>query len=141
MKKPLAEKLPANKCKIPFVDDESHIFNQLVEKDITFIDAGWKKFEFTLASDIYLNTTQCNGLTRFDEGKVELEISLPDELAREIILHEYIHVILETMALDEGNFSGGAIKVTNEQLTWGLTRMLTIFKRLNPKLHSLLFGE
>lgn len=136
-KKPV---LPS-KQKIPFIEDKNHIYNILSEQGIHYIDSGWKKFHFELHSCIEANGSQVNGFTRFDECSIALEICLDDQLAREIILHEYLHVMLEMSGLDEANFPSNLITVSNEQLTWNLTRQFILFKNLNPKLHSILFGE
>lgn len=125
---------------IPFIKDQGHIYNNLVDLGIEGIDAGWKYFTFELHSNIQYNNKECNGLTEFDNNRILLEISLKDQLAREIIIHEFIHVMLETLAMDEGNFPNGVMQITNEQLTWGLTRMHMLFKKLNPKFYTLMFG-
>lgn len=133
--------LPSKDIDFPFVKDSKHIYNILVERGISHVDAGWAKFEFTLSSNIQYNGTECNGLTEFDKRIISLDIGLEDKLAREIVLHEYLHIILETFSLDEDHYTDGIIQINNEHLTWTLTRAFLLFKRLNPELHKLLFGE
>lgn len=117
----------------PFQNDPNHIYNYLKDFSVKYVDMGWRDFEICLAKDLKdENGTSLDGSTNFTEYKINLDISLIDQRAREIILHEVIHCILETCGLDE--YSSGSLPGNNESLTIALTHGLLLFRRLNKTL-------
>lgn len=123
----------------PMNEDQDHIYNLLIEQAVGFVDVGYAKFEFELHSNISHDNVKVDGVTLFDERKIKLEMDLSDETARETILHEVIHCVLEGIGFDERHFDSEFIKLTNEQLTTALSLQLILVNRLNPKLFNLLF--
>lgn len=123
----------------PMNTDDGHIYNVLIEQAIGGVDLGYSNFLIELHSNISHDGTKVDGVTMFDERKIKLEMSLSDETARETLLHEIIHCILEGLGFDERHFDSEFIKLTNEQLTTALSLQLILVNRLNPKLFSVLF--
>lgn len=131
MKKPLK--------KFPLVDNKNHIYNKLIDNEIFYVDLGWKKFTFELHANLKYNGDGVDGVTHLDTGLIQLEMDLDDDTAKETILHEILHCVLETLGLDERNFPNNTIQVTNEQLTYSLSRGMITVGKLNPGLMELLF--
>jgi len=123
----------------PMNQDPDHIYNILVEQGIHKVDVGYSAYEIELHSNLRQGDTKVDGLTLFDERKIQLDMSLNDETARETILHEILHCLLEGLGLDERHFDQEHIKVTNEQLATALSLQFIMVNRLNPKLISVLF--
>lgn len=123
----------------PFVDEDNHIYNQLVNKNYNTINVGWETFTFELHSNLVHDTSKVHGLTEFDKKTIKLEMSLSDEDAREVIFHEVLHCILEGIGLDERNFDNERIFTTNESLVTSISLNLKMIDRLNPGFLSLLF--
>jgi hypothetical protein len=65
-------------------------------------------------------------------------MNLEDDDARETILHEILHCILEGMGLDERNFDGETMRITNEFLVVGLSKQIKMVAKLNPGLFKLI---
>ena len=123
----------------PFLTDEYHIYRVFEDNQISDVDVGWSKFVFELHADLKHSNQEVDGLTEFDEKKIKLEMSLPDSEARETIMHEIIHVLLEGVGLDERLYDGKFIKTTNENLANTLAKQFRLLDNLNPGLLSLLY--
>ena len=124
----------------PFIANKKHIYNKLIDKSISGVDLGWGFMEFELHSSLFHGDTKVDGLTEFDSKKIKLEMSLSDLDARETIIHELYHCMLEGLGLDERNFDGTRMFLTNEQLVVGLSKQSAIINKLNPGLFSLLYN-
>ena len=123
----------------PMNEDPDHVYNVLIEQGIHRVDVGYASYEFELHANLRHGDQDVDGVTLFDQRKIMLDMSLSDETARETILHEVIHCLLEGLGMDERHFDQEHIKVTNEQLTTSLSLQLITLNRLNPKLISVLF--
>jgi len=124
----------------PFIKIKSHIYNKLIDKGFASVDLGWAVMEFELHSALHHGETKVDGLTEFDTKKIKLEMSLSDSDARETIIHEIYHCMLEGLGLDERNFDGTRMFLTNEQLVVGLSKQSAIINKLNPGLFLLLYN-
>lgn len=125
----------------PFVNDLGHIYCQLTENGWGELNFGWAKFEFELHADLRHGNSDVDGLTEFDEKKIKLEMGLSDSEARETIIHEVYHVILESVGLDERLYDGEFIKTTNEMLANTLAKQMRLFDNLNPGFLALLYQD
>jgi hypothetical protein len=123
----------------PFLKDKKHIYNKLIDKNIVSVNAGYATFEFELHSNLVHDETKVDGLTEFDTRKIKLETSLSNYDARETIIHEIYHCMLEAAGLDEKNFDGHRMFLTNEQLVVCLSKQTMLIHRLNPGLMSLIY--
>lgn len=133
--------LPQNpQSDFPFITDKNHIYNQLVDNNFHYVDLGWAKFEFELNYNLKFEQKGVDGLTLFEENKIKLEMDLDDEEARETIFHEIVHCALETAGLDERNFNGEHMTITNEFLVCCLSKQMRVINNLNPGLLGLIFG-
>lgn len=125
----------------PFVHNKSHIYNSLVDGGYGQVNCGWKKFTFELHSNLIHDSIKVDGLTEFDTNLIKLEMSLSNEEAKETILHEIMHCVLEGIGLDERNFGGVQIGTTNEFLVTSISRHMVLLDILNPGLFSLIFSK
>jgi hypothetical protein len=124
----------------PFVKNKKHIYNKLVDKEVCEVNVGWATFEFELHSNLNADDQKVDGLTDFESKKIKLEMNLSDSDARETIIHEIYHCMLESSGYDEKNFDGQRMFLTNEQLVVCLSKQTMVTYTLNPQLYSLLYG-
>ena len=124
----------------PFIKDKKHIYNKLIDKEIGEIFLGWATFTFELHSDLYEGDQKVDGLCIWDERKIKLEMNLDDIDARETIIHEIYHCMLESVGLDEKNFDQQRIFLTNEQLVVALSKQTRTLHHLNPKLFATIYA-
>tara|TARA_Y100001937_G_scaffold104937_1_gene145345 strand:- start:1041 stop:1442 length:402 start_codon:yes stop_codon:yes gene_type:complete len=124
----------------PFIKDKKHIYNKLIDKEIGEIFLGWATFTFELHSDLYEGDQKVDGLCIWDERKIKLEMNLDDIDARETIIHEIYHCMLESVGLDEKNFDQQRIFLTNEQLVVALSKQTMTLHHLNPKLFATIYA-
>lgn len=116
----------------------SHIYRQLVDAGVKYVDLGWRKFTIHLTDDLKDPAgREADGLTDFSDYKIVLNSNLPDLRARETLLHEIMHCLFDTFDLDERNEA--SVTVKNESLTAMTTRGFLLIKNLNPRLWSLLY--
>lgn len=123
----------------PFVTDDYHIYSQLCEDGISGVQVAHNFYSFELHSNIKNDGVDCDGLTSFQDSKILLEISLDDKRAREVIIHEIIHCLLHQVGLDETNFDGNNLIVTNEFLVDVLSKQFMLFNWQNPGVLGLLY--
>ena len=130
---------PVQNEEMPLVKDSGHIYNTISEEGFGILDFGWARFEFELHAGLKYQDHDVDGLTLFDECKIKLEMSLSDSEARETIMHEIFHVMLESVGLDERLYDGEFVKTTNEQLANTLGKQMRQFDRLNPGFLAILY--
>lgn len=132
--------MKATPSKFPFITDKYHIYNNLIDNSISSINLGWATFGFELHSDLYYEDSKVDGVTEFDSRTIKLEMNLSDLDARETIIHEIYHCMLEGCGLDEKNFDGSRMFLTNEQLVVALSKQTMMIHALNPKLNSTIYA-
>ena len=125
----------------PFVVDPSHIYNTLSDEGLGEVDMGVYKFVFELCGKLEDDEQKCDGVTDFSKQTIKLEAFLPDLQARETIIHEIMHCMLENLGLHEANFDQKSISITNEALVYSLAKQFILFYNLNPKFMAALFNE
>tara|TARA_R110002094_G_scaffold107519_2_gene105799 strand:+ start:985 stop:1341 length:357 start_codon:yes stop_codon:yes gene_type:complete len=104
------------------------------------VNVGWADFTFVLASNLCDDGEELYGLTLFDDCIIKLDIAMPDFKAREIIFHEIFHIVLDNLGMDEINFKGDCLSISNEALVVGVSKQFSVLNRLNPGLLSLVMG-
>ena len=124
---------------LPFVKNKKHIYNKLSDNLITCVDIGWTVMELELHSQLYCGESKVDGVTEFDIKKIKLEIDLTDLDARETIIHEIYHCMLESVGFHENNFDSSKMLLTNEQLVVALSKQTITLQKLNPILFSTIY--
>lgn len=132
--------MKAKRSEFPFIGDKKHVYNKFIDKELSFVDLGWAKFIFELHSDLYYEDTKVDGVTEFDSRTIKLEMNLSDLDARETIIHEIYHCMLEGCGLDEKNFDTTKMLLTNEQLVVALSKQTMLVHNLNPKIFINLYA-
>ena len=122
------------------VAKKNKLYSQLSENKITHLDAGFRSFEFLLVENLNKDGEKLYGLTDFDTGKIFLELLMDEETARETLLHEIMHVVLELCGLggSEDDSSNVLALLNNEQLTTLVSRGLLTSINLNSALYNIL---
>jgi len=67
-------------------------------------------------------------------------MALKDDMARETIIHEVLHCMLENIGMHESNFDGKTLKTSNESLVLALGKQFIQLYKLNPQFMSVLFA-
>ena len=124
----------------PFIKDKRHVYNKLIDKEIGEVNLGWATFTFELHSDLQQDEQKVDGCCLWDERKIKLEMALDDIDARETIIHEIYHCMLEGAGLDEKNFDSQRMFLTNEQLVVALSKQTMTLHHLNPKLFATIYA-
>ena len=114
--------------------EKKSVLTRLEEEKIEFINAGWRSFRVDIRKVIKEDGQKCYGLTDFDEGVVSLARNMAPELARETLLHEITHIVLELCGLGGENIEGH----TNEEVTTLVSRSYLLLMNLNPKLFEII---
>lgn len=114
------------------------IHKKLLDNEIISIDAGWRVFQINLAKHLYEGLDKCNGVTDFDSATITLDVDVSDDLAYETLVHEIMHVLLETVGCGDDYGEQKDLIISNEKLTTLSSRGLIMFMTLNPKLFQLL---
>lgn len=124
----------------PFVTEKRHIYNKFLDREITHVNVGWANFLIELHSDLHQDDQKVDGVCCWDERKIKLEMCLSDLDARETIIHEVYHCMLEGVGLDEKNFDQQRMFLSNEQLVVALSKQTMCLHHLNPKLFSTIYA-
>jgi hypothetical protein len=119
---------------------KNKLYSQLSENKITHLDGGFRSFEFLFVENLNSNGEKLYGLTDFDTGKIFLELLMDEETAKETILHEIMHVVLELCGLggSEDDSTNVLALLNNEQLTTLVSRGLLTSINLNSALYNIL---
>jgi hypothetical protein len=133
------KKVQTKQNEFPFLVDKKHIYNLLIDKDISSVNVGWDTFIFELHCDLKDGNEKLDGVTEFDNRKIKLEMALNNEDAKETIMHEILHCILAGIGLEERNFDGQSVMTTNEQLASSLSRQLQTLNNLNKGLMRIIY--
>jgi hypothetical protein len=123
----------------PFIKDKGHIYNILTESGINSVDVGYRSFKLELHSNLCIGDDKKDGVTELDTGIIKLDMDLEDSEARETIMHEILHCVLEAVGLSEVNYDDNFIKTTNEFIANTLAKQLRLLNRLNPGLLSIIY--
>ena len=124
----------------PFIKDKKHIYNKFIDKEVSRVNVGWAVFSLELHSDLCEGDQKVDGVCDWEEHKIKLEMNLSDSDARETIIHELYHCMLEAAGFDEKNFDQQRMFLTNEQLVVCLSKQTMTLHHLNPKLFSIIYA-
>ena len=130
----------SNQSDFPFIKEKKHIYNKFIDREIVDVNVGWATFVIELHSDLHQDDQKVDGCCVWDEYKIKLEMNLSDSDARETIIHEIYHCMLEGAGLDEKNFDSQRMFLTNEQLVVALSKQTMTLHNLNPKLFATIYA-
>ena len=117
--------------------EKPHIFEILEAKpELKKVNCGWGEYTIELCTGLKSGSQNCWGTCDFDTYKIQIEKKMEDGPARETILHEICHLLLETFGMGgEGEGENEEfIYASNERLTITTSRAIMLFVRLNPQL-------
>ena len=114
-----------------------HIFETIRENPkLQKVDGGWAIFDIKIVKGLKTAKTNCWGTCDFDTYEIHIEEKMEDAPARETILHEICHMLLEFCGMG-GDGEGDAeeyVYASNESVTITMSRSIMMFVRLNPEL-------
>ena len=111
-----------------------HIYDLLADENITSVDLGFAVYQLRIMETLHVDEW---AHTDTDAHEICLRCDLDDGPAREFLMHELTHCVLEVC----GYTSQDVDKVhgdTNEDMTTKLSRGFLLLMRLNPDLMSAL---
>ena len=113
-----------------------HIYDILSEKKLLTINGGWATFDIKIQKGLKSGKQNCWGTCDFDTYEIHVEKKMEDGPARETILHEICHMLLELCGMGgEGEGENEEyVWASNERLTITMSRAFLLFTRLNPEL-------
>ncbi len=117
---------------------QSKFFQKICKsKKLMTVDFGWRRFSISF-EDLIQNKEghPLLGEVDFEGGTIKLFKGLKDPMAREVLLHELTHIVLETVGLGDDILKGS--RLTNEFTTDQITRGFLILYNLNPQISRLL---
>ena len=119
---------------------EKNILERLQEEKLE-VNAGFRTFRVDIKRVLKEEGQRCFGLTDFDNGVVSLDKDMNPQLARETLLHELTHIVLELCGLGGEETTGIVRETQNEELTTLISRSMLLIMNLNPALFRLLNGD
>lgn len=121
---------------------KKHLFSKLKAKKIDTVDAGWRVFNIIYKTGLKTANDPCFGKTDFDACEIYLDRGMEHGLARETLIHEVFHIMLEGCGLggDEDDVEPLFVK-NNESLTMLTSRAFLLLANLNSELFKILFCE
>lgn len=114
------------------------LYKQIKEAGITSINAGYRTYTLHIKKGLRQDSAKLYGLTEFDDGKISLEESMDYETARETLLHELTHVVLELTGLGGSEADDSVLAMKNEEMTTLISRGLLMLINLNPELFGII---
>ena len=116
--------------------NKHHIFTTLLANPhLLKVDGGWAVFTVKLVKGLKSGKDSCWGTCDFDTYEIRLDDKMADAPARETLLHEICHILLEFCGLGGNDIEESeSIKTSNENLTITMSRAMIMFARLNPEL-------
>jgi len=118
---------------------EKNILERLQEEKLE-VNAGFRTFRVDIKRVLKEEGQRCFGLTDFDNGVVSLDKDMNPQLAKETVLHELTHIVLELCGLGGDETTGLVRETQNEELTTLVSRSLLLLINLNPALFRILNG-
>lgn len=107
-----------------------HLFQQLQDLGIETVDVGFARYALRIADDLPVDEW---AHTDTDAHEISLRSSLTDGQAREFLMHELTHCVLEIVGYT-GENDDATYADTNEDMTIKLSRGFLLLCRLNPRL-------
>ena len=101
-------------------------------------NAGYTQYKIVFEKNLLCSGEGLYGHVNFQEETITIDDSIEGSVARSTIIHECMHVMLDTLGLgapeEENNLT-----VTNEVVTESTTRAMMMFHSLNLELWNILF--
>ena len=119
---------------------EKNILERLQEEKLE-INAGFRTFRVDIKRVLKEEGQRCFGLTDFDNGVVSLDKDMNPQLAKETVLHELTHIVLELCGLGGDETTDIVRERTNEELTTLVSRGYLLLMNLNPRLFELIVND
>jgi|APGre2960657373_1045057.scaffolds.fasta_scaffold114648_1 hypothetical protein len=116
---------------------QEHIFSKLEKENILELDAGWARFKIVITDEMDSGVW---GYTNLDTHTIFLHKSLQPGPAKEVLMHEITHVILETIGYTSEN-ELAEFSATNEDMTTKISRGVLLFANLNTRLMEILLEK
>ena len=114
-----------------------HIYDIISEnKKLQTVDGGWATFNIIIQKGLKSGKQNCWGTCDFDTYEIHVEKKMENAVAKETILHEICHMLLEFCGMGgegEGEYEE-YVYASNERLTITMSRAIMLFARLNPEL-------
>ena len=114
----------------------NHLYELIKSKEsLQQVDAGWATFKIKIVKGLKSEKANCWGTCDFDTYEIHIEEKMGDAPARETLLHEICHILLDLGGLGGGDEeSEESVSTTNEKLTITMSRAIIMLARLNPEL-------
>jgi Zn-dependent peptidase ImmA (M78 family) len=123
------------------MSNEKSVLDQIKEEKLEVIDAGFRTFRVDIKRVLKEEGQRCFGLTDFDNGVVSLDKDMNPQLARETLLHELTHIVLELCGLGGEETTGVVRETQNEELTTLISRSMLLLMNLNPALFKMIVRD
>ena len=117
---------------------EQHIVDRLAEESITEVLVGYRSYTLNIKRGLKEANEKCFGSADFDKGIISLEKDMDHETARETLVHELTHIVLELCGLGGHEETGIVPTHTNEEMTTLISRGWLMLINLNPKLFEII---
>jgi Zn-dependent peptidase ImmA (M78 family) len=115
-----------------------HILDRLAEEGITEVLVGYRSYKLNIKRGLREANEKCYGTADFDKGIISLEKDMDHETARETLVHELTHVVLELCGLGGHEETGMVSAYTNEEMTTLISRGWLMLINLNPKMFEII---
>ncbi len=119
-------------------DKEHHIVERLAEESITEVLVGYRSYTLNIKRGLKEANEKCFGSADFDKGIISLEKDMDHETARETLVHELTHIVLELCGLGGHEETGIVPPHTNEEMTTLISRGWLMLINLNQKLFEII---
>ncbi len=119
-------------------DKEHHIVERLAEESITEVLVGYRSYTLNIKRGLKEANEKCFGSADFDKGIISLEKDMDHETARETLVHELTHIVLELCGLGGHEETGIVPTHTNEEMTTLISRGWLMLINLNQKLFEII---
>ena len=117
---------------------EQHIVDRLAEESITEVLVGYRSYTLNIKRGLKEANEKCFGSADFDKGIISLEKDMDHETARETLVHELTHIVLELCGLGGHEETGIVPTHTNEEMTTLISRGWLMLINLNQKLFEII---
>jgi hypothetical protein len=117
------------------MNNETHIYDLLLKFNINKVNLGYATYDLIITDNIGDNLTW--GFTNTGTHTIYLHSSMKNQQARETLLHEVTHCILEVIGYTS-NDEEKQFQDDNEDMTTKISRGFLLAINLNPTLFSLL---
>jgi Zn-dependent peptidase ImmA (M78 family) len=116
----------------------NEFYKKLRAANITSVNVGYRTYTLHIKKGLRQDSDKLYGLTEFDDGKISLEENMDYETARETLLHELTHIVLELGGLGGSESDDSVLAMKNEEMTTTISRGLLMLMNLNSKLFEII---